>query len=30
MVAVPGFFDATFGRVLDLFMYVLLPGGWLG
>jgi Zn-dependent protease len=30
MVAVPGFFEATFGRVLDLFMYVLLPGGWLG
>jgi Zn-dependent protease len=30
MVAVPGFFEATFGRVLELFMYVLLPGGWLG
>ncbi len=30
LVAFPGLFEATFGRVLELFTYVLLPGGWLG
>jgi Zn-dependent protease len=29
MIAVPGFYDATFGVVVDLFMN-LLPGGWFG
>jgi Zn-dependent protease len=29
MIAVPGFYDATFGAVVDLFMN-LLPGGWFG
>lgn len=29
VIAVPGFFDATFGTVLDVFRNLLLPGGWL-
>lgn len=29
IIAVPGFYEATFGRVLDVFVN-LLPGGWFG
>ena len=29
MIAVPGFFDATFGAVVEAFRNLLLPGGWL-
>ena len=29
VIAVPGFFEATFGTVLDVFRNLLLPGGWL-
>ena len=28
MIAVPGFFDATFGAVVEAFRNLLLPGGW--
>jgi Zn-dependent protease len=28
MIAVPGFYEATFGAVVNAFRNLLLPGGW--